>query len=125
MMVHLRQDVARQEGCLPHRVDIEMDELLDLLLEGIVGLEDTGDCRDQPTGGFAEDGFAQPVLGAEVVVQQGLIDAGFFGDLLHPGARGTPTHEDGPRSVENAVLGRAVTVGGTCLALTSHLNHPV
>ena len=55
-----------------------------------------------------EDGFGETVLAAEVIVQQGAVDARFFRNLLHTGAGGPCPEEHGVRGIENPLLGVAV-----------------
>ena len=52
-----------------------------------------------------EDGGAQSLLAAEVVVKQRLIDARFPGDFLHAGSGGAAPEEHSARRIEDSLFG--------------------
>ena len=64
--------------------------------------------RHELRRGALEDRFRQPVLAAEVVVQQRLVDARLGGDVLHARAGGAAADEHGVRRVEDPLFGVAV-----------------
>ena len=54
--------------------------------------------------------IAQALLGAEVIMKEGLIHARFLRDLLHPRPCGAATQEHRPRCLEDALLRFAIPV---------------
>ena len=49
--------------------------------------------------------MVEMLLGAEVIVQQGTVDTGAIGDLLHPGAVAPLAGEDRQGGLEDPLLG--------------------
>ena len=110
MVVHFREHVPRDVRLPARGVDIEMNKLLHLPPERLVGPEDGGDRRRQPPRRLREHRLGQPVLGAEVVVQQRLVHPCLVGDLLHPRPSRSMADEGIPRRSEDALFG--LPIGG-------------
>jgi hypothetical protein len=69
---------------VPHHVlEVERDDAIDLLVDRDVGGERLHEGGEDARCDLPKHRGAQPFLRAKVVVQQGLVDAGLLGDLLH------------------------------------------
>ena len=84
---------AGQVRSLGEELQLDLHDLLDLVLERRVRAEDADDRRQQLSRRPPEDRLGQALLGAEVVVQQRRVHAGFLRDLLRPRAGGAGAHE--------------------------------
>ena len=91
-------------------IELDLHDLRDLVLERRVGRHDLERPRKELTRRSPENRFRKALLGAEVVVQQRLVDAGLFGDVLHARARRAMPDEHGVRGVEDPALGVAVVL---------------
>lgn len=110
---------SRQIGMQEQGADIGVDEAADFLIERSVGrghhLEDGGEMGAE---GVFEDSLEELVLGSEIIMQKGLVDAGGIGDVLRSGAI-----EAGP--MEDFAGGGEDAVAGCGIVLTAWFNHVV
>ena len=93
------------------KVDLLLRNIPHLLLERAAGIgQDAEDARYESAQGPLEDSIGERRLGAEVVVDQGLVDPRLVGDLLGPAVGGAFSEEDGMGRIENPFSGLDVSV---------------
>ena len=105
MVRELAEDVAGQIRGLREVVDLHLHDLTNLVFELRIGREDANHGRQELTRRTLEDRLGQPLLAAEVVVQQRGIHAGFLRNLLRAGPGRASPHEHGMGGVEDPLLG--------------------
>ena len=86
-------------------IELDLDDAFYLCLQLIVGRERGDDWRHELRRGATENGGGETFLGAEVVVEERLVDARFIGDFLRAGASATAAEENAMRRIEDALLG--------------------
>ena len=105
IVIELGEEVAREIAVLEQHVDLRGGDSPHLLLDRRVGREDADHDREELPDGATKDRFGEALLVAEVVVEEGVIDAGLARDLGHARSRRAAAKEHGVRRVENAGLG--------------------
>src|ERR1051325_7956271 len=85
-------------------------DAVDFLAKRHVAAEDLHDRGEHARRELLEDRGAEALLGAEVVVQQRLIDARLLRNLLHARSEGAAADEDGTRGVEDAGFGESIVL---------------
>jgi hypothetical protein len=101
----LAQQVARQVRTPREVLELVGDDVGHLLGDREIGAQSLQHARKELAGGTPEHHLGEPVLGAEVVVQHRVVHVGLARDLLHAGAGGPVSQEDGVGRVEDALLG--------------------
>ena len=81
-------------------------------MDAVLVAENAEDARQEGAGVLHEDRVGEGGLGAEVVVEQRLVDARLVGDLLGAGGGGALVQEDAVGGVEDALSGFGVVGGG-------------
>ena len=110
VVMQLREQVTGDERIVREVFEVGVDDAFDLVVEGCVGTE-MQESREDAGHYLRKDGLAESLLVAKVVVQQGLVDARFLGDLGHSCAGSAPLDEDGSRGLEDPLLGFGVLCG--------------
>jgi hypothetical protein len=103
VVVQLREQVCGQVPVLEQHVHLRRDDAPHLLLDRQLRREHGEHRREELAGGAAEHRFGEPLLGAEVVVHQRVVDPRLAGDLRHAGARRSAPREDDVCGVEDRV----------------------
>lgn len=119
MLIELADHVRRCVGRLRQLLEIQPNDAPHFVLDVGVGAEDFTDAEKEALCDALEDGRGEPALASEVIVEKRFVDAGFVGDLLHPGAGRSASHEDEVGGVEDPRLGVGVALG----YLAGGLNH--
>ena len=112
MVVELTDEVGGEKRVGREIRDIEANDAVALLFEGEVGSESLDQGGKHPAGNELENRGREAFLGAEVVVEECLVDVRFARDFLHAGAGCSMPHEDGASGFQYPALCLAVRHDG-------------